>query len=100
MLDIDPEREQCDGMAGIIQDGQKVLQMQGDPSVIDAALIAAAQKVEHYEIAAYGTLRTFAQMLGQDEVAEQLQTTLSEEKQTDQLLTQVAESSINRQAQQ
>lgn len=98
MLDMEAEREHCDGMAGIIKDGQKVASAQGDPMVKDAGLIGAAQKVEHYEMAAYGTLRTFAQTMGMDEVADRLQKTLREEKETDRTLTTVAEKSINRQA--
>jgi ferritin-like metal-binding protein YciE len=66
-----------------------------DDDVMDAALIAAAQKVEHYEIASYGTVRTYAQLLGNDRAAKLLQQTLDEEGKTDKLLTQLAESSIN-----
>jgi ferritin-like metal-binding protein YciE len=98
ILGVQPEEESCKGMEGIIDDGKKVLTLQGDPKVKDAALIAAAQKVEHYEISSYGTLRTFAETLGKHDVAQMLQTTLKEESKTDELLTQVAESSINPQA--
>ena len=98
MLKMEPEREHCDGMAGIIKDGQKVIKMEGDAATKDAALIAAAQKVEHYEISAYGTLRTFARTMGHNDIAELLQTTLEEEMKTDQTLTQVAERSINKKA--
>jgi ferritin-like metal-binding protein YciE len=67
----------------------------GDPNVRDAALIAAAQRVEHYEIAGYGTARTFAQLLGHSEAARLLETTLNEEKAADEKLTQIAESQVN-----
>ncbi len=98
MMDMEPEREHCDGMAGIIKDGSKVISMKGNSHVKDAALIAAAQKVEHYEIAAYGTLRTFAETLEMDDVADLLQQTLREEASTDKTLSMVAERGINRQA--
>lgn len=97
-LDMQPQREHCDGMAGIIKDGQKVLMMKGDPATKDAALVAAAQKVEHYEIAAYGTLATFAHTMGHHDLAQLLETTLGEEKMTDKMLTEVAERSINKKA--
>jgi len=97
-LDMEPEREHCEGMAGILKDGEKVLEMEGDPAARDAALIAAAQKVEHYEISSYGTLRTFAQTMGHHEIARLLETTLGEKKTTDKMLTEVAERSINRKA--
>jgi ferritin-like metal-binding protein YciE len=89
------ERETCDAMVGLIKEGSAVLSADGDPDVLDAALIAAAQRVEHYEIAAYGTARTFAQRLGDNYSAELLEQTLEEEKQTDHQLTQIAEASVN-----
>lgn len=98
MLDMEPEAEKCDGMAGILEDGEKMLKAEGEPHVKDAALVAAAQKVEHYEISTYGTLRTFAHTLGHEKVAEKLQQTLREESETDKLLTKLAEASINREA--
>lgn len=98
MLGVEPEREPCAGMAGLIKEGEKVISMPGEASVKDAALIASAQKVEHYEMSAYGTLRTFARTLGRNDVADLIATTLSEEKKTDALLTQVAEQSINKKA--
>ena len=85
----------CKGMSGIIEEGQEILQEDGDPGVIDAGIIAAAQRVEHYEIASYGTLRTFAQMKGDTKAARLLEETLNEEKEADQRLTQIAESSVN-----
>lgn len=98
LLDLSPAREPCVGMAGLLKEGQKVLEMKGEPAVCDAALIGAAQKVEHYEIAGYGTARTFAQTLGLEEVARLLQRTLTQEAATDELLTDLAQSSINRKA--
>jgi ferritin-like metal-binding protein YciE len=92
---IEPERVTCDGMVGLIKEGSTVLSADGDSDAIDAALIAAAQKVEHYEIASYGTLRTFAHRLNDDYAAELCEQTLEEEKATDQLLTEIAERSVN-----
>jgi ferritin-like metal-binding protein YciE len=85
----------CKAMKGLIEEGSEILEEQGEPSVIDAALIAAAQKVEHYEIATYGTVRTWAEMLGQDDAVDLLQQTLDEESETDEKLTEIAESTIN-----
>jgi ferritin-like metal-binding protein YciE len=78
-------------MQGLIEEGSEILGEEGDDVVKDLALIGAAQKVEHYEIAAYGTARALAESLGMDEVAELLQTTLDEEGATDKALTAVAE---------
>ena len=85
-----PGGERCKGMEGLIAEGQHVLQMQGDPSVIDAALIAAAQRVEHYEIAGYGTVKTFAGHLDLPDARELLDETLNEEAKADTLLTKIA----------
>ena len=85
----------CKGMKGLIEEGSEVLEEHGETSVIDAALIAAAQKVEHYEIATYGTVRTWAEMLDQDDAVDLLQQTLDEESETDEKLTEIAESTIN-----
>jgi ferritin-like metal-binding protein YciE len=87
--------ETCEAMKGLISEGETVLSAKGDPNVKDAALIAAAQRVEHYEIAGYGTARTFAQRLGKPEAARLLQETLDEEGAADKKLTQLAEQSIN-----
>jgi len=95
MLDMEPEAGPCEGMRGIIKEGQIFISAEGDVNVKDAALIGAAQKVEHYEVAGYGTACTFAQVLGHHEIAQKLQTTLGQEKETDKILTQVAESSVN-----
>ena len=90
-----PERETCQAMKGLISEGEEIINATGDPSVKDAALIAAAQRVEHYEISGYGSARTFAKLLGHNEVADLLQTTLQEESSTDKLLTQIAEQQVN-----
>ena len=89
------KRQRCDGMKGLIEEGAKAMKEPMDDEVRDAALIAAAQRVEHYEIAGYGTARTFARMLGKDEAAELLQETLDEEGETDHLLTEIAETMVN-----
>lgn len=98
MLDREAERSTCAGMKGLIEEGSIVVKAKGNAKVKDAALIAAAQRVEHYEMAAYGSARAFAQQLGRSDVANLLQMTLNEEGETDHQLTQVAESSINPQA--
>jgi ferritin-like metal-binding protein YciE len=85
----------CEAMKGLIAEGQEVLGAKGDSDVKDAALIAAAQRVEHYEIAGYGTARTFAQRLGKPDAARLLQETLDEEGAADKKLTQLAEQNIN-----
>jgi ferritin-like metal-binding protein YciE len=95
-----PNGVRCKGMEGLIREGEEMLREHGDPDVLDAAIIGAAQKVEHYEIAAYGTARTFACMLGERESAGMLQQTLDEEGNTDKQLTMLAESRINREARQ
>lgn len=85
----------CDGMAGILEEGRKVLAHKAEDTTMDAAVVAAAQRVEHYEIAAYGTLVAWANAMGHDEVAALLETSLDEEKAADEKLTQVAESGLN-----
>jgi ferritin-like metal-binding protein YciE len=87
--------KKCDGMAGLIEEGKKILEEDADPEVLNAALIMAAQKVEHYEIAAYGCVCTYAEMLGYDEAHELLGQNLDEEEATDERLTALAESVIN-----
>jgi ferritin-like metal-binding protein YciE len=94
-LGIEPERVKCDAMVGLIKEGSAVLNADGDADAIDAGLIAAAQKAEHYEIAGYGTVRSFARRLNNQYVAELCEQTLDEEKSTDQLLTEIAEASVN-----
>jgi ferritin-like metal-binding protein YciE len=90
-----PRGKKCKGMEGLLEEGKEVLQEDGEPAVIDAALIASAQRVEHYEMAAYGCLRTYAQLLGMDAAAQLLQQTLEEEEATDEKLTMLGESGIN-----
>lgn len=88
----------CPGMAGIIEEGNDTMQEDAEGAVLDAALIAAAQRAEHYEIGAYGTCAEWARLLGLDEVVSLLETTLEEEKAADQKLTELAESEINQAA--
>ena len=88
----------CKGMQGLVEEGKEILEEEGAPEVIDAALISAAQRVEHYEIAAYGCLRTYAQLLGNSEADRLLQQTLAEEEATDKALTALAEGGINQAA--
>ncbi len=90
-LGVKPKGKPCAGMKGLIEEGQEVLEEDATEELMDAALIGAAQRVEHYEIAAYGTARTFAQQLGNDEAADLLQQTLTEEEEADQKLTQISE---------
>ncbi|MBN9518817.1 ferritin-like domain-containing protein [bacterium] len=97
-LGVSPRGKKCQAMEGLIEEGKEVLGEDGEPAVIDAALIAAAQKVEHYEIAGYGCARTFARLLGYEDAAELLQETLDEEGNADKTLTAVAESEINTEA--
>jgi len=87
--------ETCAAMKGLISEGQEIIDATGSPEVKDAALIGAAQRVEHYEIAAYGTARTFAEHLGLVDVVRLLQATLDEERETDERLTNLAEQHIN-----
>jgi ferritin-like metal-binding protein YciE len=88
----------CKGMAGVLEEGQEVLEEDFEPDVLDAGIIAAAQKVEHYEIASYGTLRTFAETKGDTKSARILEEILEEEKEADRRLSELAESSINMEA--
>jgi ferritin-like metal-binding protein YciE len=90
--------KKCLGMEGLVKEGGETMQEDYEDAVMDAAIIGAAQRVEHYEIAAYGTVKEFAQLLGEDEQVSLLEQTLDEEKQTDERLTQLAEE-INPQAQ-
>lgn len=85
----------CKGMEGLIEEGKELLEEKVDPEVLDAGIIAAAQRVEHYEIAGYGTVCEYARIMGHEEVLELLQATLEEEKDTDSLLTSLAEGGIN-----
>lgn len=90
--------EACQAMQGLIEEAQDTLAQIEDPELADAALIGAAQKMEHYEIASYGTARTLAQQVGQTQAAELLAKTLAEEKATDEKLTQIATGGVNQQA--
>ena len=94
-LDIKMTGKKCKGMEGLLEEGKEVMEEDLDENALDAGLIGAAQKVEHYEIAGYGTARTYAKHLGNKEVQKLLQQTLDEEGKTDKLLTKLAESSIN-----
>ncbi|HEX6643660.1 MAG TPA: ferritin-like domain-containing protein [Gemmatimonadales bacterium] len=87
--------KKCVGMEGLIEEGKEMMQEEAEPAVMDAALIAAAQRVEHYEIAAYGCVRNYAQLLGYTQAAKLLQQTLDEEEATDKKLSELAEGGIN-----
>jgi ferritin-like metal-binding protein YciE len=90
-LGLSPAGEQCEGMKGLIKEGDKLLSKYSPGVLLDAALIAAAQKIEHYEMATYGTLRTFAQHMEMDEIEDMLQEILDEEGKTNKKLTKLAE---------
>ncbi|NEM98924.1 YciE/YciF ferroxidase family protein [Pontibacter burrus] len=95
MLGKKATSEHCKAMEGIIKECESMMSERADESVMDAALIACAQRVEHYEIAAYGTVCTYAKQLGLNDVVKQLGITLDEEKQTDQKLSMIAEQAVN-----
>lgn len=88
--DIDREDGKCKGIEGIIKEGEELLKKDSEPEVRDAGIIASAQKVEHYEIASYGTVRTYAQLIGRQDWARLLEETENEEKETDRKLNQLA----------
>lgn len=90
--------EPCEAIQGLIEEGQEVIEEAEDAKVRDAGILAAAQAIEHYEIARYGTLRTWAEQLGHKDAAKLLQQTLDEEKKTDKLLTDLAERKVNQKA--
>lgn len=90
--------KKCEAMEGLIKEAEEIMESTEKGSVRDAGIISAAQKVEHYEIASYGTLKAFATQLGQDEAAKLLQETLDEEKEADTTLSELAESTINEEA--
>lgn len=94
-LDQSPRGKTCRAMEGLIEEGEEIAHHKGDCDVIDAGIIGGAQKVEHYEIAAYGTARAHAQALGQGQVAGLLEQSLNEEEEADQTLSQLAEGGIN-----
>ena len=97
-LDEKVRGKHCDGMAGIIEEGKSVMEEEFDEATMDACLIAAGQRAEHYEMAAYGTLVAWARSMGHDEAAKLLQETLDEEKAADEKLTSIAEAGINQEA--
>ena len=90
LLGVSPKGKTCQAMKGLVEEGSEVIEEEGDPSLCDLALIIAAQKVEHYEIAGYGCARTIAESLGLSDVVDLLQATLDEEGETDKKLTSVA----------
>jgi ferritin-like metal-binding protein YciE len=93
-----PQKEKCKGMEGVLAEGDEFVGKDATPAVRDAAIISAAQRVEHYEMAAYGTVRTWAEQLGYDKAAEVLQETLDEEEAADEKLTDIAASRVNTEA--
>ncbi len=97
-LEVKLTGKKCMGMEGLIKEGEEMLHQNGDESVIDAGLIAAAQRVEHYEIAAYGTVKAFAEQLGYEDVVKLLEESLEEEAGANDKLTELAEAGINQNA--
>jgi ferritin-like metal-binding protein YciE len=100
MIDRKPRAKKCDAIIGIVAEGEEVIEETDDEQIRDAGLLAAAQAAEHYEIARYGTLCAWAKQLGKPEVARLLHETLEEEKETDLLLTRIADRSVNQAAMQ
>ena len=94
-LGVSPKGKKCSGMEGLLKEGKELIAERPQPDVLDAGLLSAAQHVEHYEMAGYGTARTYARQLGYDGQSELLQKTLNEEGETDHLLTAIAVSAIN-----
>jgi ferritin-like metal-binding protein YciE len=90
-----PQRRKCKGMEGVLEEGDELVGKDATPEVRDAAIISACQRVEHYEMAAYGALRTFAEQLGHDKAAAVLQQTLDEERAADEKLTGIATARVN-----
>ncbi len=97
-LDTSPRGKKCKGMEGLVEEAEETMDEDGEDTVMDAGIIADAQRVEHYEIAAYGTAKTLAGILGQQEIVQLLDATLHEEKEADQKLTEIAEREVNPQA--
>ena len=95
MLSVTSRGPKCAAMEGLLKEGAELLEEDAEPSVLDAGIIGAAQRVEHYEMAGYGVARTFARLLGHDKIADLLQKTLDEEGEADKTLTELAESEIN-----
>jgi ferritin-like metal-binding protein YciE len=98
MIDKKPQRKTCAAIVGITDEGAEIMEEYKGAPALDAGLLAAAQAVEHYEISRYGTLRTWAEELGLDRAVQLLETTLEEEKETDEALTELAESVVNAEA--
>jgi ferritin-like metal-binding protein YciE len=98
MLGKKPRGETCDAIMGLVEEAKEVMEEAEDPDVMDAGMLAAAQAVEHYEIARYGTMRAWAEELGMNDAARLLQQTLDEEKKTDKLLSEIAVARLNREA--
>lgn len=99
LIDQKPQGKKCAAIEGILEEGQEIIKEYKGSPALDAGLVSSAQAVEHYEIARYGTLRTWAEELGLDDAAKLLQETLDEEEATDQALTELAESVVNQEAQ-
>ena len=99
LIDQKPQGKKCAAIEGILEEGQEIIKEYKGSPALDAGLVSTAQAVEHYEIARYGTLRTWAQELGLDDAAKLLQETLDEEEATDQALTELAEAVVNQEAQ-
>lgn len=97
-LGVPPKGKHCKGMEGLLSEANELLGEDADPDVLDAGIIGHAQSVEHYEIAGYGTARTYAELLGFDDHTELLQQTLNEEEETDRILTEIAVSAVNLEA--
>jgi ferritin-like metal-binding protein YciE len=97
-IDAPPRGKTCEAIVGIIEEGQEVMKEYKGKPALDAGLLAAAQAVEHYEIARYGTLKTWASELGLNDAVRLLEATLGEEKKTDETLTRIAESAVNQHA--
>lgn len=95
LIGVKADQGDCKAMEGLVKEAQEILKGPGGPAVVDAGLIAAAQKVEHYEMATYGSVRTWAEELGNRQAAELLQTTLNEESAANEELTEIAETNVN-----
>ncbi len=94
-LDTNPAGKTCKAMEGLLEEGKEIMAADANPSILDAALITVAQRIEHYEMAGYGCVRTFARLLGYEQAANMLQVTLDEEGAADQKLSRLAETIIN-----
>ncbi len=95
LLEEKPKAVRCKGMEGILKEGEEIMKLKGEPETLDAGIIMAAQKVEHYEIAGYGSAATWAEMMGRPDIKKLLGQTLEEEEQTDKKLTKLAKSGVN-----